>query len=162
MLHVSLFFLSPVPEQIKQNKSLFKKAVSLALNNHKYSNIEVNVIFTNSREMKKINSYFLNKNSVTDVIAFNYHPEINLQHIRGIKPFGDIYICIDVAKRQAKSYKHSLLKELLILTIHGTLHLAGLNDKTYQQRNKMELRVYKILSKLSRVSNFFRSSLHQW
>ncbi|MEW6041782.1 MAG: rRNA maturation RNase YbeY [Elusimicrobiota bacterium] len=161
MLSISLFFISSVPEQIKRNKSLFKKAISLVLNKHRHSNIEVNLIFTNSPKIKKINKCFLNKNSVTDVIAFNYHPEKNLRRLRrhklcgasvlDPKPFGDIYVCIDRAKKQAKSYNHSLLKELLILTVHGTLHLTGMDDKTHPQRKKMESGVHKILSKLPRI-----------
>jgi probable rRNA maturation factor len=156
MLHISLFFVSSVPEQIKQNKSLFKKAVSLVLNKRRYSNIEVTLIFTNSKEIKKINRRFLNKNSVTDVLAFNYHPEKNLWRLRrhGIsvlepKPFGDIYICIDRAKRQAKSYNHSLLKELLILTAHGALHLAGMDDSTKTNRQAMEKRTANLLKRIA-------------
>lgn len=148
MLLVSLFFVSSVPKYIKQNKPLFKKAVSLALNNVENSNIEINLIFTNSQEIKKINKRFLNKNSVTDVIAFNYHPEKNFKHLPGTKPFGDIYICIDRARKQAKSYKHSLLKELLILTAHGALHLMGMEDKTRAQKRKMQSQTHKIISEL--------------
>lgn len=154
MLLVSLFFVSSVPEQIKQNKSLFKKAVAVALNKYKNLNIEVNLIFTNAGEIKKINRRFLKKNHITDVLAFSYHPEKNLRGRRhGIpamepEPFGDIYICIDKAKKQARLYKHSVLTELLILTVHGALHLTGMDDRTCKQRKMMESRVHKILSRL--------------
>lgn len=38
---------------------------------------------------------------------------------------GDIIICLDVAKKQAKKHGHSLQREVEILVIHGFLHLLG-------------------------------------
>jgi probable rRNA maturation factor len=60
-------------------------------------------------------------------------------------PFGDIFVSLDQAKKQAKQLKHPLKKELLILAVHGALHLAGYEDNTSAQKQKMQKETEKIL-----------------
>ncbi|MBU2574843.1 MAG: rRNA maturation RNase YbeY [Elusimicrobia bacterium] len=68
--------------------------------------------------------------------------------VKGPKPFGDIYICAPRAKEQAAEMGHSLLTELLILSAHGALHLAGLEDDTPKKRKLMNARTAQLLKKL--------------
>ena len=63
-------------------------------------------------------------------------------------PFGDIYIGIDVAKRQAKEAGHPLRDELVILAVHGALHLAGCEDKKPGERKRMFASQDKIVAGL--------------
>ena len=43
---------------------------------------------------------------------------------------------------------HSALTELLVLTVHGSLHLAGMDDSTPALRRAMNLKTAKILKSL--------------
>ena len=97
--------------------------------------LETSIIFVNAAEIKKLNKKFLKKTSITDVIAFNYPKEMKIQEPI---PFGDVFVCIDQAKEQAAFYGHSLLKELAILTVHGCLHLKGMEDATKAEKAKMD------------------------
>lgn len=83
---------------------------------------EVSVVIVNEAKIKELNKKYRKRNKVTDVLAFDY---------------GEIFICLPRAKKQAKQLKHSLKKELAILLIHGILHLAGYSDETKQDYNKM-------------------------
>ncbi len=111
---------------------------------------QVCLIFTSGAQIKKINRKFLKRDGITDVIAFNYGkgnvPMISSPTSGREIPFGDIFVCVDRAKRQAEKFEHPLLKELLILSVHGALHLAGINDNTPQKRLKMQKKAEKIVA----------------
>ncbi len=134
-MKITLFFKTPAPAAIKPKTKLLKQIAEETLKSIRNKNFEVSIIFVNSAEIKKINRQFLNKNRITDVIAFNYPiakfkaPEI---------PFGDVFVCLDRAKKQAAVLGHSLLKELAILTVHGCLHLKGMEDGTKAEKAEMD------------------------
>jgi probable rRNA maturation factor len=86
-------------------------------------------IFTNDKTLLKINREFLKRNSLTDVIAFDYG--------EGKTVKGEIYISKETVKRNAYNYKVSLDEEMLRVMIHGTLHICGYNDKNNGEKNVM-------------------------
>ena len=91
---------------------------------------EVNIIFVNEQTIKDMNNQFINHDYVTDVISF--------ENILDSPDFlGEIYICIDQAERQGQEIGHSTAKELLILVIHGILHLWGYDDQEEESRHIM-------------------------
>ena len=96
------------------------------------------VILTNEKEMERINNDFLNHKGVTDVITFDYQEQ-------KINEIGEIYICLDVVKQQAKDFANSFDKELLLYLVHGMLHLKGLKDKTEKERIQMRLAEQKTM-----------------
>ncbi|WP_424245614.1 putative rRNA maturation factor [Elusimicrobium posterum] len=123
---------------------LIRKLVSSALGKFSQKEGVVNIVVVDKKEIHKINSAFLNHDYPTDVISFNYpFPPCGGEGL----PFGDVYVCFDVAKKQAALYKQSVLKEFLTYIIHGTLHLAGMDDATPQLRAGMDKKAEEILNK---------------
>ncbi|MBI4801962.1 MAG: rRNA maturation RNase YbeY [Elusimicrobia bacterium] len=147
-MNIRTHFKCPLPRSVRLKKHLLVKTAAAALKRFKTPGLEVNLVLAAEREIRKINKSFLNRTCVTDVIAFNYHPGKNLRSVKGPKPFGDIYICAPRAKEQAAEMGHSLLTELLILSAHGALHLAGLEDDTPQKRTAMNAKTARLLKKL--------------
>ncbi|HOJ87222.1 MAG TPA: rRNA maturation RNase YbeY [Elusimicrobiales bacterium] len=115
-----------------------KKTVLKTLEFSKKEFDEINVILVTDPEIKKINKKFLNKNKTTDVIAFNYPSAYPLK-------LADIFISADTAKKNSKYYGLAFETELLILCVHGTLHISGYDDKTKSQRKKMNELTFKII-----------------
>ena len=83
---------------------------------------EISIVLVSGTKIRELNRKYRKINRVTDVLAFDY---------------GEIFICLPQAERQAKQLGHSLKKELAILLIHGILHLAGYDDEKKLDYNKM-------------------------
>ena len=65
-----------------------------------------------------------------------------------LPPLGDLVISVETARRQAPLNGHDLLTELLMLTLHGTLHLMGYDDSTDAARAAMNGRAVSVLRTL--------------
>ena len=94
---------------------------------------EISIVLVGDAKIKELNKKYRKINKVTDVLAFDY---------------GEIFICLPQAKRQAKRLAHSLKKELAILLIHGILHIAGYKDKTKKDFNKTTKKQNEIWQKI--------------
>ncbi|MCX7905125.1 MAG: rRNA maturation RNase YbeY [Elusimicrobiales bacterium] len=103
--------------------------------------LEVNVIFTDSKNIKKINSKIFKSNKLTDVITLTYCVDPNHK-------LGEIFISVPQAIKNSKIYNVSKETEILILVTHGLLHLIGYNDKTSKDFKKMNILTLKNLNKL--------------
>ena len=90
----------------------------------------VSVVMTDDREIRRINRRFLGHDRPTDVISFPLG--------EGGAVEGEIYINIDKASRQARSYRVSLGNEITRLVVHGTLHLLGYDDRTAAPARRMK------------------------
>ena len=86
---------------------------------------EVNIVFVDKKTIRRLNRRFLGESGATDVIAFPYE--------KG----GDIFICPQVGRQNARRYKEPFEKELTRLVVHGTLHLLGYSDSPRKAREKM-------------------------
>jgi probable rRNA maturation factor len=136
---VNVFFEVKTPAAAET--AALRKAAALALGAH--ARKPVNLVFTGGAGIKKLNRRFLGKDRLTDVIAFNFPPS----PVPGAD-WGEIYVCVPVAAGQAKAMGHSALAELLVLTVHGALHLTGMDDSTPALRRAMNLKTARILKKL--------------
>ncbi len=100
-------------------------------NELKFSISFLQINFVSSQQIIKINEEYLKHEGSTDIITFNYSDDnFNLE--------GDCYICVDVAKENAKLYDVSIQNELLRLIIHGVLHLVGYDDIREEDKKLMK------------------------
>ena len=100
----------------------------------------VNVLVTGSAAMRTLNARFRGKNKPTDVLSFP-----SAQAISSGKPgfAGEIAISADIAAQNAARLGHSVASEVKVLTLHGILHLAGMDhehDNGQMGRKEAELR----------------------
>lgn len=136
---VRLFRTRLLPPGCRKGRAVFRRACRLALGRRTGRRGEINVIFTTNPDIRRINRRFLRHDRSTDVIAFAYDEESS---------FGDIYISVDQARRQAKELGHSLLEELLTLAVHGMLHLLGYDDHAPRARARMFMRQTRVVKSL--------------
>ncbi|MCE2994893.1 MAG: rRNA maturation RNase YbeY [Cyclobacteriaceae bacterium] len=84
--------------------------------------VAVSYIFCSDAYLLQLNQQYLNHNTLTDIITFDYS--------EGAKQLeGEIYISIDRVNENAEKFKVSFQDELDRVMIHGVLHLIGYKDK---------------------------------
>lgn len=83
---------------------------------------DVNFIFCNDEYLLKVNQEYLNHDTYTDIITFDYSEGKTLH--------GDVFISIERVKENALSFQVSFQDELLRVMSHGVLHLSGYKDKS--------------------------------
>ena len=123
-----------------------KLKVSLAVDEFsKKFNISKNFYFTvhsiNEDESKKINKKTFNKNFPTDVLSFplyNNIDSINNLDKNMSEDMGDMFVCRNVIKKNAKIYNKDFSEELQYIVIHGLLHLIG-----YSHKKNDKLKIYE-------------------
>ncbi|MCB4798296.1 rRNA maturation RNase YbeY [Neotamlana laminarinivorans] len=93
---------------------------TITLENHSLE--EVNYVFCDDEYLHKLNVEFLNHDTLTDVISFDYSV--------GKQVSGDIFISIERVVDNAKDFNVSFDVELKRVIIHGILHYCGYKDKT--------------------------------
>ena len=83
---------------------------------------DINYIFCDDEYLLKINIEYLNHDTLTDIITFDYVENGVLN--------GDIYISIERVMENAGIFSVSYEQELHRVLAHGVLHLCGYKDKT--------------------------------
>lgn len=90
---------------------------------------EISYIFCTDEYLHKMNLEYLNHDTFTDIITFDYTEENIVS--------GDIFISIDRIKENATKFKTVFENELSRVIIHGVLHLMGYKDKSAQEKEQM-------------------------
>ena len=122
-------------EEIKELEQV-KDLVEFALKYQNINNAIFNIIIVSENEIHEINKIYRNKDSVTDVISFALEDDESFIQT-DFRVLGDIYVCLNKAKKQAEEYGHSFLREISFLTIHGLLHLLGYDHMTKEEEEIM-------------------------
>jgi len=111
-------------------------------------NGEITFVLVDDEYIKILNNKYRNQNKATDVISFAYLEVSDFDKLEEDIPAGDIFISLDTAKRQAKEKKHSLKREVQILSIHGLLHCFGFDHRNDKEESEMEKWASKILEQI--------------
>jgi probable rRNA maturation factor len=130
---------------------------------------EVALYLTTDAEIRALNRDYRGVDASTDVLSFGYadvaltpvganggssSPHLTRASNTGgednadLPPLGDIVISVETARQQAPLNGHNLLTELLMLALHGTLHLMGYDDSTDTERAAMNRRAASVLRTL--------------
>lgn len=91
---------------------------------------ELSYVFTSDESLLEINRSYLNHDTFTDIITFDYSDEEDVVN-------GEIIISVDRVKENAEKYEVDFKHELARVMIHGVIHLLGYDDKTPNQKTIM-------------------------
>lgn len=100
---------------------------------------EMSLIFVEPDAIAALHERWLDLEGPTDVMSF---PMDELRPGSAQAPteagiLGDIVICPEVAKAQAAKAGHSSTEEMLLLTVHGILHLLGYDHAEKDEEKEM-------------------------
>ncbi len=83
---------------------------------------DINYIFCDDEYLVEINQQYLQHDTLTDIISFDYSV--------GNELHGDIFVSIERVKDNAQDFSVSFEEELLRVLVHGILHYCGYKDKS--------------------------------
>jgi probable rRNA maturation factor len=83
---------------------------------------EINYIFCDDEYLHKINVEYLDHDTLTDVISFDY--------TMGNEISGDVFVSVERVLDNSKDFNTSFDEELKRVLVHGVLHYCGYKDKS--------------------------------
>lgn len=101
---------------------------------------QVEVKIVGAASMKSLNTEYRGKKRTTDVLSF---PSPSVFFDRGV--LGQVVVCLPVLRKQAKEVGHSDQSELVVLLVHGLLHLLGLDHEESAQKKKQMQQLEELL-----------------
>ncbi|MCT8339343.1 rRNA maturation RNase YbeY [Flavobacteriaceae bacterium TK19130] len=90
---------------------------------------DLTYVFCNDDYLLQLNEKFLNHDTYTDIITFDYS--------LGKEVHGEIYISVDRVKENAETFKVTFDAELRRVMIHGILHLCEYGDASKEEKEQM-------------------------
>ena len=109
-----------------ENESKYEDWIDSIIESEDKEPGEINYIFCDDDYLLEINKQYLDHDTLTDIISFDY--------CIGDLISGDIFISIDRVKDNAQEYDVSFNNELLRVMSHGILHYCGYKDKTQDEQ----------------------------
>ncbi|CAM4180900.1 MULTISPECIES: rRNA maturation RNase YbeY [Flavobacterium] len=107
---------------ILENETDYKDWITLSIHSEKKKLGELTYVFCDDEYLHKINVEYLNHDTLTDIISFDY--------TEGDVISGDIFISVERVKDNASDYNTSFNEELKRVIIHGVMHYCGYKDKS--------------------------------
>ena len=99
-------------------------------------NQELSVLLTDDKKIRELNKKYRGQDRATDVLSF---PQNEGEENEPDYPLmGDVVISTVTAKRQASQHGLSLEEEIVLLLIHGILHLLGFNHERSEEACHMK------------------------
>lgn len=111
------------------DEQAFSDWLSSVIESENKSEGEINYIFCDDEYLHKINVEYLDHDTLTDIISFDYSVGNELN--------GDIFVSIERVADNAKDFNVSFAEELKRVLSHGILHYCGYKDKTEEEAQLM-------------------------
>jgi probable rRNA maturation factor len=112
---------------------------------------EISVQVVGPRESRKLNARYRHRDRATNVLSF---PAAAMPAVSP-QPLGDLVICSQVLRGEARERGLSLRAHWAHLVVHGTLHLIGYDHEGTADTRRMERREIAVLRRLG-FSNPYR------
>jgi probable rRNA maturation factor len=134
---------------------------------------ELSLLFVDEQAMSDLNKRFAGKDGPTDVLAFPIDEEpaeggrspdsggsgpgwVPVEASELPTLLGDVVICPSVALRNAAASGTEYEDELALLTVHGILHLMGMDHVDDEEAQAMEKREQDLLDRFHRAGSGYR------
>ena len=121
--------ISSSVRRLSVSRALVQKAAVATLRADKVKDAMLSITFVGRAAISRLNRRYLGHHGATDVISFG----LGRVGRRGAV-VGDVYICAEVARENARRQGISAGEELLRLVVHGTLHVLGHDHPSGSQR----------------------------
>jgi probable rRNA maturation factor len=104
------------------NEDVFEDWISRVLVSESKKEGDINYVFCDDAYLHKLNVEYLEHDTLTDVISFDY--------CVGNEIHGDIFISVERVEDNSKDFNVSFEEEMKRVVVHGILHYCGYKDKS--------------------------------
>lgn len=124
-----MFFINTNFKNLSVNESLLTSSLENFILRNNWGITSLTINFIDDSALLAINQDILSHDHYTDIICFDYSSNNNLNL--------DMYLSVERAIENAKSYSESINSELYRLIIHGVLHAFGYLDNSTNSKRIM-------------------------
>ena len=117
---------------ILQDKTKFSDWISRICKSEGFQLGQLDYIFCSDEFLLELNKEYLNHDTLTDIITFDYS--------NGKTISGDVFISTERVKENAETYSVEFENEILRVMAHGVLHLMGYKDKSNSEKDLMRIK----------------------
>ena len=114
---------------ILDDKTKYSDWISRILESESFVAGQIDYIFCTDEYLLELNQQYLNHDTLTDIITFDY--------TKGKTISGDIFISTDRVSENADAFGVAFENELHRVMSHGLLHLMGYGDKAVEEKAEM-------------------------
>ena len=107
-------------ERLPVSRDRVVAAATSTLRSERVRDALLSITFLSRRDIARLNAKHLSHTGPTDVISFGFQRATPSDPV-----VGDIYVCPDVARENARAEGASVRDEVIRLVVHGTLHVLG-------------------------------------
>ena len=111
------------------DEQLFSDWLSKVISSESKHEGEINYIFCDDNYLVEINQQYLDHDTLTDIISFDYSI--------GNELHGDVFISVERVVENAQDFEVTFEEELRRVLVHGILHYCGYKDKNEEDENLM-------------------------
>jgi len=104
---------------------------------------QLDIVLVNDATIAKLNTQYHATPGPTDVLSFNYG-----------EGQGELVISVECAVRQARRFRTTPVRELVLYVVHGILHLHGYDDQAPSDRRRMRSAERRLMARLGEHSKF--------
>lgn len=115
-----------------ENEIAFSDWLSAVIISENKKEGDINYIFCDDEFLLDINQQYLNHDTLTDIISFDY--------TIGNELHGDVFISVERVRENAKDFSVFFEEELKRVMVHGILHYCGYKDKSVDDEKIMRLK----------------------
>ena len=112
-----------------EDEQLYSDWISKVISSENKNEGEINYVFCDDDYLVEINQQYLDHDTFTDIISFDYSI--------GNELHGDIFISIERVRENAVDFNVSFEEELKRVVVHGVLHYCGYKDKSEEDEKLM-------------------------
>ncbi len=116
-----------MPEFISQD--VLNTSINSYVDSYGYQIDQLTFNFVSKERQLLLNEQFLNHDTHTDIITFDYSKNKSLK--------AEIFISLWAVSLSAKEFSQTLENEMLRVIVHGILHCLGYKDDSKRNKHKM-------------------------
>lgn len=112
-----------------QNEVQISNWISKVILSENMKEGDINYIFCDDEYLLNLNEQYLDHDTLTDIISFDYSV--------GNELHGDIFISVERVQDNATDFNVTFDEELKRVLVHGILHYCGYKDKSESEEQVM-------------------------